>query len=169
VAGEALSTPRQTLSETNKSPETAEQSDPTIRTPDGIPNQGFIGHELVTAIGVQEVDTYEAAMIEVKASVAVDGEPPDKVQAGAANTVPTSTPPEQPPKPAVLKKGRAARPYRLFLISLILIGVVIVLVQRKQVDDTPVPVPRGVVDPAPVGVDPTSSTATKPGSGGHIF
>ena len=169
MAGEHLSTPRQTLSETNKSPETAETSEPAIRTPDDIPNQGFIGHELVTVKGVQEVDTYEAAMIEVKASVAVDGEPQDNVQADAASTMPTSTTPEQPPKPAALKKGRAARLYRLFLILLILIGVVIVLVQRKQVDDTPLPVPRSVVDPAPIGVEPTNSTATKPGSGGHIF
>lgn len=115
------------------------------------------------------MDTYEAAMVEVKASVAVDGEPQDKVQADAARSTPTSKIPEQSPKPAALKKGRAARPYRLFLISLILIGVVIVLVQQKQVDDTPVPVSRSVVDPAPVGVDPTNSTATKPGSGGHIF
>ena len=108
-------------------------------------------------------------MIEVKASVAVDGEPQDKIQAGAASTKPTSTMPEQPPKPAALKKGRAARLFRLFLILLILIGVVIVLVQRKQVDDTPVLMPRSVDDPAPVGVEPTNPTATKPGSGGHIF
>jgi len=130
-------------------PVTTEVCEPPNLTPVEVPVHENSAAEPVIAVRARATEAEKATQLKAEAAA----------KTGSERPAPT---------------GRAgASPFRLFLISLILIGVLVIMAQQKQSNDSSptVSVPESGANTAPVDAAPARPTATvpAPASGGHIF
>jgi hypothetical protein len=139
--------------------------------------------EIFEVANVAQADALKRELPAREAAGRPESEQSDSAQAGASSMArpaptpsqPAPTPSQPAPTPSqpAASKGDGTRPFRLFVISLILIGFVIMLVQSQQANHASrtVLAPEIGTDAAPADAIPAGPTATvpAPASGGHIF
>jgi hypothetical protein len=125
--------------------------------------------EIFEVANVAQADALKRELPAREAAGRPESEQSDSAQAGASSMARPAPTPSQP----AASKGDGTRPFRLFVISLILIGFVIMLVQSQQPNHASrtVLAPEIGTDAAPADAIPAGPTATvpAPASGGHIF